>query len=176
MSAIWVFGYGSLMWRPDFEFLRQMPARLPGFQRRFWQGSHDHRGLPDAPGRVVTLVPAAHAACDGIAYLIDADIVVATFEALDRREKNGYERVEVLLQLAGVGHEPGLVYIAAERNFAWLGDTGLPDMARQIAVSHGPSGSNADYLFQLADALRALQSDDPHVFALETQVRELLDV
>ena len=166
-----MFGYGSLIWRPDFAFIEQTPAVLPGFQRRFWQGSHDHRGLPEAPGRVVTLVPESSANCDGVAYLNDAQNVANTFEALDHREKNGYERVDVQLTLPNQQVINGLVYIALENNFAWLGEAPIDAIARQIADSHGPSGSNADYLLELAAALRAMQVHDDHVFALEAAVR-----
>ena len=63
------------------------------------------------------------------------------------------------------------MYIAPTDNFAYLGPAPLDDMARQIATSHGPSGSNRDYLLALADALRALNAHDEHVFELESAVR-----
>ncbi len=170
----WVFGYGSLIWRPDFPFIDAQPATLRGFKRRFWQGSHDHRGVPDAPGRVVTLVPAPGTLCVGRAYLIEAHIAEQTFADLDYREKNGYERVHTDLDLGDGRRVAGLTYIATADNFAYLGDAPLASIARQIAGSEGPSGHNADYLFELADALRALAVVDDHVFELEAHVRRLL--
>lgn len=170
----WLFGYGSLIWRPDFDYLHRRPARVHGWSRRFWQGSHDHRGVPDAPGRVVTLVRDPSGYCDGMAYLVDAAVMEATFAALDHREKNGYERHAVRLQFAGSEpEEDGLVYIAPVGNFAYLGPAPLPDIARQIRYAEGPSGRNTDYLLELARALRALGAADDHVFELETAVRAL---
>jgi cation transport protein ChaC len=174
----WLFGYGSLIWRPDFDYLRRRPARLHGWSRRFWQGSHDHRGLPDAPGRVVTLVRDPDGFCDGMGYLVDAAVIEDTFATLDHREKNGYERHPVRLAFDDPGAEEdaaadGVVYIAPEGNFAYLGPAPLPDIARQIHRSQGPSGRNIDYLLDLARALRDQGARDDHVFALETAVREL---
>ncbi len=154
-------------------YIESRPAYLLNYERRFWQGSHDHRGVPEAPGRVVTLIPKPRASCLGRAYLLEPQVVVATFEALDHREKNGYERHNVMLTLDNDESVNGLTYIAQAGNFAYLGDAPLDVIARQIARSSGPSGRNVDYLLELADALRELGAYDRHVFELEERVLAL---
>ena len=68
--SVWLFGYGSLIFKPDFAYLERRPATIAGWTRRFWQGSHDHRGTETAPGRVATLIAQPDAQCAGMAYLI----------------------------------------------------------------------------------------------------------
>ena len=172
--AKWVFGYGSLIWRPDFDFIDAQSASLHGYVRRFWQGSHDHRGVPEQPGRVVTLVPDEHQRCAGMAYLIHAETVTTTFEQLDHREKNGYERITTDLHLADGRAVPGLVYIAPVDNFAYLGEADIRDIAEQIIQCTGPSGRNIDYLTELAQALRKLEACDDHVFELESMALSMI--
>lgn len=169
MSDIWLFGYGSLIWRPDFPFKKSEPARVHGWVRRFWQGSHDHRGTEDRPGRVVTLIPEAAGACDGVAFLIDAAVAVETFEQLDYREKNGYERHSVKLQFRDSSLVKGRVYVATAANHAYLGPAPLKQMATQILQCEGPSGRNIDYLTSLLEALRRLGVRDGHVEALANE-------
>ena len=168
-QPVWVFGYGSLIWRPDFAFLEARPGYINGWTRRFWQGSHDHRGIPTDPGRVVTLIKSPGERCDGRAYLVEPDV----FEHLDHREKNGYQRkaIEVFFEADSV---TAVVYIGAPENFAYLGEAPMSDIAAQIHRCAGPSGPNAEYLLQLATALRGLGAADPHVFELEQRVQELV--
>ena len=165
MTSIWVFGYGSLIWRPDFPYLDRQPASVLGWSRRFWQGSHDHRGVANDPGRVVTLIRNEGDSCAGIAYRIEKSIL----EHLDDREKNGYERMEIPLSFKS-GTIDGIVYVASTDNPAFLGDAPIEEMADQIRRSSGPSGKNIDYLTELTKALRALNVSDPHVFELEEAV------
>ena len=164
----WIFGYGSLIWRVDFPYHECHTAMIDGWSRRFWQGSHDHRGTPEAPGRVLTLIPDDGAECAGKAYLVDE----AVFEHLDHREKNGYERVAVDMRLDD-RTVPGVTYIGAEGNFAYLGPAPVDEIALQILLSRGPSGRNADYLLELSDALAELGVSDAHVLTLAARVREL---
>ena len=162
-QRIWLFGYGSLIYKADFPYLERRQAHIHGWTRRFWQGSHDHRGTPEAPGRVVTLVAEPDAVCVGMAYLI----APAVFDHLDHREKNGYLRVATEFTFADGSHAEGLIYIAGSDNAAYLGPAPEIDIARHIASSSGPSGPNREYLTRLAAALRAMGADDAHVFAIE---------
>ena len=171
-----IFGYGSLVWRPAFPYERRRRAALPGWSRRFWQGSTDHRGVPGAPGRVVTLVPERDALCWGVAYEIAAGETAAVLEALDVRERGGYERHDVALELADDPDGPaepgfGLVYLAGESNRNYLGPAPLERIAAQVREARGPSGANLEYVFRLAQALRELDAHDEHVFALEELLR-----
>lgn len=171
-DSVWLFGYGSLIYKVDFPWIERRRATVHGWSRRLWQGSHDHRGTPSHPGRVVTLIDAPQAACVGMAYRI----APATFHQLDVREKNGYLRQHVALDFgAGPGLD-GLVYIAPLGNAAWLGPAADADIARQIAHSAGPSGTNRAYVLKLADALHALGADDPHITSIAAMVRAIRPV
>ncbi|MEB0134817.1 gamma-glutamylcyclotransferase [Actimicrobium sp. CCC2.4] len=161
-EQVWLFGYGSLIFKADFPYLERKPATIRGHVRRFWQGSHDHRGTPGFPGRVVTLTPQSDATCAGMAYLIRPDV----FNYLDHREKNGYLRFSTTLAFDDGSQAQGLVYIADPDNAAYLGPATDREIARQIAAATGPSGRNRDYLTELADALAALGTTDLHVQAL----------
>ena len=168
-DSVWLFGYGSLIFKADFPFLERKPASIEGWARRFWQGSHDHRGTPERPGRVLTLVESPGTVCAGMAYRVAPSV----FEHLDVREKNGYLRFATPMTFADGGHEEGLVYIATEDNAAFLGPAPEDEIARHIHGSHGPSGANRDYLLHLAEALRELGAEDEHVFGLERRLLAL---
>lgn len=174
---VWLFGYGSIIWRTEFPFTARRAARLPGYVRRFWQGSHDHRGTQDAPGRVVTLIRDNTGYCDGAAYKIASADRDEVFAALDYREKNGYQRCSVRV-LLGEGERlplrperectptPALTYLAPPGNHAFLGEAPLSEILLQVHRSAGPSGTNLDYVKRLAESLRALGGADPHVEAV----------
>ncbi|MBU2873050.1 gamma-glutamylcyclotransferase [Marinobacter salexigens] len=163
IDSIWLFGYGSLIYKVDFPYLEKRPASIEGWARRFWQGSHDHRGTPEAPGRVVTLIEQPGAKCKGMAFRVSPSV----FEHLDVREKNGYLRFTTTLMFDNGSHGEGLVYIATEDNEAFLGHAPDEDIARQIASAVGPSGPNSEYLLRLAESLRALGDECTHTFSIE---------
>jgi cation transport regulator ChaC len=164
VSAIWVFGYGSLIWRPAFDFLERRKARISGFVRRLFQGSDDHRGVPGALGRVATLIPTLEGEVVGVAYRLGPDQAPSILAALDHREKNGYARyVLPLFDDDGAAFAEGIVFVATESNPNFLGPAPLAEIAAQIASAVGPSGANVEYVVELARALRDLGDPDPHL-------------
>lgn len=117
------------------------------------------------PGRVVTLIPAAGRRCYGRAYLIKPGVL----DHLDRREINGYERHEVSLHFDD-GESRGVMYVAATNNHAFLGDASMDEMVAQIRRCAGASGTNSEYVLELAQALREIDEHDEHVFELERRL------
>lgn len=162
----WIFGYGSLIWRPAFDFEISRKAAVRGWRRRFWQASPDHRGVPEAPGRVVTLVPEPEALCWGMAFKPARTDWAAVMAELDHREQNGYERVAVELEFDDGTRGAGITYVAGPHNPSFIGPAPLADMAAQIALAVGPSGANSEYLHRLADVLDHLGVHDEEVVSL----------
>ena len=117
---MWIFGYGSLIWRPSFPFVDRQAAWIEGWTRRFYQASTDHRGVPEAPGRVVTLLEAPGERCWGMAYQLPVDQLDEILDHLDYREKGGYTRHTVKLHFAATeSHglpDEALIYIATTCN------------------------------------------------------------
>lgn len=148
---------------------------LRGWQRRFWQLSPDHRGTPEAPGRVVTLIEDTNAHCGGVAFWPSAASFAQTMAELEVREQNGYDIVEVPLTLDSGETVLGITYIAGPDNPSFAPSPGLEVMARQIANSVGPSGDNSEYLFRLEAALQELDIRDHELELLAREVRVVLN-
>ena len=162
----WIFGYGSLIWRPAFAYEVSRKAALRGWRRRFWQASPDHRGVPEAPGRVVTLVPDDNAVCWGMAFRVPAARWQDIITDLDHRERNGYTRLPVALEFEDGASAAAITYVAAADNPSFIGPAPLAAMIEQIAHAHGPSGSNREYLQRLAEHLATLGIHDEEVHGL----------
>ena len=172
-DELWVFGYGSLIYKVDFDYIERRPANIYGYERRLWQGSSDHRGTIEQPGRVATLIPSANTACFGMAYKVN----LIVFEHVDHREKNGYLREEIDIEFISspnVGQTVrGLVYMANPENQAFLGEASIDKLAIEIYTSRGPSGENKDYVYDLAKSLREYGVNDEHILAVERALRAL---
>ena len=170
----WIFGYGSLIWRPAIPFAKKKKALVSGWSRRFWQLSPDHRGTIDSPGRVVTLAQDPLSECVGVAFGVldkDWDDVKAN---LDYREKNGYERHFVEAVFDNNVTVSALTYIAGPENpsYSPFGLAGR-EIVGQVLEAAGPSGTNLDYLTSLNRSLLDIGIDDPEVRTLMEAVLKL---
>ena len=114
----WIFGYGSIVWKPDFPFAERAPGWIRGWSRRLWQGSPDHRGVPTSPGRVVTLIAQPGARCEGMAFRVRGNEREAVLRRLDERESGGFQRMRIRFHFAADGHPPvrATVYVAPPDN------------------------------------------------------------
>ena len=164
-----LFGYGSLLFRPGFDYIARQHAVLHGYARSFSQASPDHRGTPEHPGRVVTLVARAAAATIGAVYFVQAPAAELLRE-LDQRERAGYERVTVEVSTAGERLQAA-TWIAPPGNAYDAGQLSLEALATHVRLAGGPSGRNDDYVFKLEGALAELGASDPLVSELAGLLR-----
>ena len=150
----WVFGYGSLMWRPGFAFVERKAALIHGRRRAFCIYSVHHRGTPARPGLVLGLAPGGSAR--GAVYRVAAEDWQRTYAYLREREQPTETYFESWATVRRAGGEPAtaLVFLSDLNHPQWAGDLDLEAQARLIAGASGLSGRNVDYLRDLVEHLR----------------------
>ena len=169
----WIFGYGSLIWRPGMSYVERATATLPDWRRSFAQLSVDHRGTPEFPGRVLTLRPSETFDCIGVAYRIATEEWEETIRYLDDRERGGYERATVTVYLKG---EPvdAITYIAPPGNPHDAGHESYETIAQMILEARGPSGPNDEYIWALHDAFQKEGIEDVELTAVIRSMKALM--
>jgi cation transport protein ChaC len=165
---LWVFGYGSLMWRPGFEFIEQVPARLIGEHRALCVYSFDHRGTPEKPGLVLGLDRGG--ACRGIAFRVSAGLRDHTIEYLRSREQttNVYREVmrSVWLENEARQRVSALAYVVDRGHVQYAGRLSLAEQLRYVQQGHGRSGNNRDYVLSTVKSIEAQGFRDPQLHQL----------
>ena len=173
-SDLWVFGYGSLMWRPGFEFIEQVPARLIGEHRALCVYSFDHRGTPEKPGLVLGLDRGG--ACRGIAFRVAAKRRGATIDYLRGREQttNVYREVmrSVWLEDEARRRVSALAYVVDRGHVQYAGRLTPAEQLRYVQQGHGRSGNNRDYVLATVKSIEAQGFRDPQLHQLALMLHD----
>jgi glutathione-specific gamma-glutamylcyclotransferase len=155
---LWVFGYGSLMWRPGFAFKERISARLIGLHRALCVFSFVHRGTPERPGLVLGLDRGGM--CRGVAYLVAAANRAETIAYLREREQVTSVYLETMRQIeledAARRRVRALCYIVDRSHVQYAGRLTVDESLHLIRQGRGSSGANPDYVVETVRALEAL--------------------
>ena len=170
---LWVFGYGSLMWRPGFAHVERVPARLVGLHRALCVYSFVHRGTPERPGLVLGLDRGGM--CRGIAYRVAAAKRAETIAYLRGREQVTTVYLETMRQIEledeARRRVRALCYIVDRSHVQYAGRLTLAESLHHVRQGHGSSGPNRDYVLETVQALEALgyRESDLHLLAAHLQ-------
>jgi cation transport protein ChaC len=169
----WVFGYGSLMWRPGFDFLERRYARLVGAHRALCVYSYVHRGTPQKPGLVFGLDRGGN--CRGIAYRVARTKQSKTIEYLRAREqvtrvyREAWRRVWLDDDPQESVH--ALCYVVDRGHCQYAGRLSLSEQLHYTRQGHGRSGACRDYVLATVKELRTLGIRDVDLHVLAEQLR-----
>jgi cation transport protein ChaC len=170
---LWVFGYGSLIWRPGFDHVERVPARLIGAHRALCVFSHVHRGTPERPGLVLGLDLGG--ACRGVAYRVTAKQRPETIAYLRAREQVTSVYRETLRAVTLLEEPqrrvPALVYMIDRGHHQYAGRLDLATQLHLVRQGHGQSGPNREYVLSTVHALEALGLYDRDLHLLAEKLR-----
>jgi glutathione-specific gamma-glutamylcyclotransferase len=171
---LWVFGYGSLMWRPGFEFIEQVPARLIGEHRALCVYSFVHRGTPEKPGLVLGLDRGG--ACRGVAFRVAEKHRATTVAYLREREQVTSVYREVMRSV-WLENEPrqrvsALAYVVDRGHVQYAGRLSLAEQLRHVQQGHGQSGANREYVTATVKAIEAEGVRDSQLHQLASMLHD----
>jgi glutathione-specific gamma-glutamylcyclotransferase len=159
---LWVFGYGSLIWRPGFDYIERVPARLTGAHRALCVYSFVHRGTPEQPGLVLGLDYGG--TCRGMAYRVAAARRAATLAYLREREQVTSVYIERVRPVVLVGQSEtriqAVCYLVDRSHPQYAGKLNLTDQLHLVRTAHGKSGQNRDYVLSTVHALEEMGCRD----------------
>ena len=172
-GELWVFGYGSLIWRPGFDFLEKRNARLVGAHRALCVYSFVHRGTPEKPGLVLGLDRGG--SCRGVAYKVAAKKREQTIQYLREREQATMVYREawrsVWLDESPQRQVRALCYMVDRGHVQYAGRLTLAQQLRHVRQGHGRSGINRDYVLETVKALEALGYRDAELHLLAERLK-----
>lgn len=173
MGDFWVFGYGSLIWRPGFAHVETQRARLHGYRRSLCVYSFVHRGTRERPGLVLGLDRGG--SCIGLAFRVPGDLRDEVIAYLRERElvTNVYLERMLKIRLDGGGTVDAVAYIVDRQHEQYAGALDAADAAAVVRGAVGQSGNNEDYVLSTLEHLKALGIRDHWLEDVARQVAPL---
>lgn len=158
---LWVFGYGSLMWRPGFPFVERRHAHLHGYRRALCILSHIHRGTRENPGLVLGLDQGGR--CHGVAFRVAAQEVPATVHYLREREQmtRVYRERHLRIRLDDGRAVTALGYVTDRKHEQYAGKLPFEQILSLVRQGKGISGANPDYVRSTHEHLLGMGVVDP---------------
>lgn len=160
----WVFGYGSLIWRPGFEYVSSQSAYLCGYHRSLCVYSHNYRGTPKNPGLVFGLVPGG--CCEGRALEVSGQNWPEVLEYLRVRETGVYHELQNGVRLADGKTVKALIFVADETHAQFAGRLDIDHQLDVVRVASGNTGTNKDYVINTLEHLKDLGIEDSYLSRL----------
>jgi cation transport protein ChaC len=168
MSDFWVFGYGSLMWRPGFDHVERAPARLRGLHRSLCVYSHVHRGTPDRPGLVLGLDHGG--SCRGVAFRVEPDKREDVVAYLRAREQVTmvYREVTRRIDILDGTHRSvsALCYVVDQTHQQYAGVLPVARQLELVRQGQGQSGPNIDYVLATLEHMQEIGVVDKRLAVL----------
>lgn len=169
-SDLWVFGYGSLIWRPEFDYLEARPGTVQGYHRALCMWSRVNRGTPEHPGLVFSMDHGGQ--CDGRAYRIAARRIPDTMRALWRREMPSGAYIPRWLPCETPGGSlSALAFTMDRKDPSYVPGLSIEQILHIVRTSHGRYGPCSEYVLQTAQALEAAGILDPQLATIARALR-----
>ena len=157
-NDLWIFGYGSLLWRPGFTYVEQRIATLRGVNRSFCMSSVHYRGTTEAPGLVLALDPDPVGECHGLGFRVAPEQADETLDYLREREliSSAYVEQRHSISFHDGGAAEAVCYVMDQSHAQYRGDLSIEEQAVIIADAAGSAGPNDEYLFNTVAHLTEL--------------------
>ena len=169
-SDLWIFGYGSLIWRTEFPYLEARLGRVHGYHRALCLWSRVNRGTPEQPGLVFSL--RLGGSCAGRVYRVAGNAIPDIMRALWVREMPSAAYIPRWLKChTQQGIVPALVFTMDRRDSSYVPDLSLEQTIGVVRRGHGRYGPCLDYVLRTADALDAAGINDQRLQALAHALR-----
>lgn len=173
VKDIWLFGYASLIWRPEIDYVESRRATLQGYQRSLCLWSSVNRGTPERPGLVFGLTHSG--VCEGKVYKLSNDDLMNKMRALWKREMPNSSYLPLWLDCeTSEGTVKALAFVIDPEDPAYVGDLSVEETIQVVMGAHGTYGPCSEYVLSTAEVLKQYGINDPKLYELADLIQEQL--